>query len=83
MPRLKVTKHGHVTLPADVLEHLCVRPGDALVATELPNGRIELRARPTGKISDAFGYLSDKRRGRSLSIAEINKLTTLGWAGKR
>jgi hypothetical protein len=48
----------------------------------LPQGRNELGARPTGKISDTFGSL--KRKGNpSLSIEEMNEIIANGWAGKR
>jgi hypothetical protein len=39
---------------------------------KLPNGRIELKAaRPTGKISDVFGFLK-RKDGPSLSIEEMS-----------
>jgi hypothetical protein len=50
----------------------------------LPDGRIEVRAaRPTGKISDLFGSLKNKKKGPSLSIEEMNEVIARGWAGKR
>jgi hypothetical protein len=39
-------------------------------------------ARPTGEISDAFGFLK-KKGGPSLSIEEMNRIAARGWAGKR
>jgi hypothetical protein len=39
--------------------------------------------RPAGKISDVFGYLKTKRKGRTLSIEEMNEIIADGWAGKR
>jgi hypothetical protein len=54
-----------------------------IAVDKLPDGRIELKAaRPTGKISDAFGFLKGKDRP-SLSIEEISKAASSGWAGKR
>lgn len=51
---------------------------------KLPDGRIEVKsARPTGKISDLFGSLKAKKKGRSLSIEEMNEIVAGGWAGKR
>ena len=83
MSTLTVNAKGQVTLRKDLLKHLGVRPGDKIAVDKLPAGRIEVRAaRPTGKISDAFGFL--KRKGRpSLSIEEINEIAARGWAGKR
>jgi len=84
MRTLTVTAKGQVTLRKDVLEHLGVRPGEKISVDKLPDGRIEVKAvRPTGKISDAFGFLKAKRKGRSLSIDEINEIAARGWAGKR
>ena len=38
--------------------------------------------RPTGNISDVFGFL-ERPNGPSLSIEEINRIAARGWAGKR
>jgi AbrB family looped-hinge helix DNA binding protein len=81
---LTVTAKGQVTLRKDVLEHLGVRPGEKISVDQLPDGRIEVKAvRPTGEISDAFGFLKGKRKGRSLSIDEMNAIVARRWAGKR
>jgi AbrB family looped-hinge helix DNA binding protein len=83
MSTLTVTAKGQVTLRKDLLEHLGVHPGEKITVNKLPDGRIELRAaRPTGKISDAFGFLK-RDGGPSLSIEEINEIIANGWAGKR
>jgi AbrB family looped-hinge helix DNA binding protein len=83
MSTLTVTAKGQVTLRKDVLEHLGVQPGEKISVEKLPNGRVEVRAaRPTGKISDAFGFLK-RKDGPSLSIEEMNKIIADGWAGKR
>jgi AbrB family looped-hinge helix DNA binding protein len=80
---LTVTAKGQVTLRKDILKHLGVQPGEKIAVDKLPDGRIEVKAaRPTGKISDAFGYLKGKD-GPSLSIEEMNKIATRGWAGER
>lgn len=81
MQTFKVTAEGQVTLTAELLKHLGVQPGDMLVASELPNGSVELRAPP--KISDAFGFLRTQREGPPLSIEEINEIIAAGWAGER
>jgi AbrB family looped-hinge helix DNA binding protein len=84
MSTLTVTAKGQVTLRKDVLEHIGVQPGEKISVEKLPDGRIEVKAAgPTGKISDAFGYLKTKRKGRSLSIDDMNKIVARGWAGKR
>src|SRR3954463_7793078 len=72
MGTLTVTAKGQVTLRKDLLQHLGIQPGEKVLVEKLPGGRIEVKApRPSGKISDAFGFL--KREGRpALSIEEIN-----------
>jgi bifunctional DNA-binding transcriptional regulator/antitoxin component of YhaV-PrlF toxin-antitoxin module len=84
MSTLTVTAKGQVTLRRDLLKHLGVRPGEQITVDKLPDGRIEVKsARPTGKISDLFGSLKAKRKGRPLSIEEMNEIIAQGWAGKR
>jgi AbrB family looped-hinge helix DNA binding protein len=84
MSILTVTAKGQVTLRKDLLEHLGVQPGDKIAVDRLPDGRIEVKAaRPTGRISDLFGALRAKRKGRSLSIEEMDRIIARGWAGKR
>lgn len=84
MSTLTVTAKGQVTLRKDLLEHLGVHPGEKITVDKLPDGRIEVKAaRPMGQISDLFGSLKTKRKGRSLSIEAMNKVIARGWAGKR
>jgi AbrB family looped-hinge helix DNA binding protein len=83
MSMLTVTSKGQVTLRKDLLKHLGVQPGEKIVVDKLPDGRIEMKAvRPTGKISDVFGFL-ERPNGPSLSVEEINRIAARGWAGKR
>jgi hypothetical protein len=50
---------------------------------KFPGGLIEVNAaRPTGKISDAFGFLK-RKEGPSLSVEEMNKIAARSWAGKQ
>jgi AbrB family looped-hinge helix DNA binding protein len=84
MSTLTVTAKGQVTLRKDVLDHLGVHPGEKITVNKLPNGKIEVEAaRPTGKISDVFGCLKGKRKGKALSIEDMNEIIARGWAGKR
>jgi hypothetical protein len=54
-----------------------------LAVEKLPERRIEVRAAGrTGKISDVFGRLKQKR-GPALSIEETGEIAARGWAGKR
>jgi bifunctional DNA-binding transcriptional regulator/antitoxin component of YhaV-PrlF toxin-antitoxin module len=84
MSTLTVTAKGQVTLRKDMLKHLGVHPGEKITVEKLPDSRIEMKAaRPAGKISDAFGLLRAKRKGRSLSIEDMNEIAARGWVGKR
>jgi AbrB family looped-hinge helix DNA binding protein len=84
MSTLTITSKGQVTLRKDLLEHFGVHSGDKITVEKLPDGRIEVRAAPpAGKISDLFGSLKGKKKGRSLSIDEMNEVIARGWASKR
>jgi AbrB family looped-hinge helix DNA binding protein len=83
MSRLTVSAKGQITLRRDLLKHLGIQPGAKVAVEKLPDGRIEIKAaRPTGKISDAFGFLK-RKSGPSLTIDAMNKIAAWGWAGKR
>ena len=83
MSTLTVTAKGQVTLRKDVLRHLGVRPGEKISVDKLPDGRIVVKAaRPTGNISDVFGFLK-RKNGPRLSIEDMNRVIARGWAGKR
>jgi AbrB family looped-hinge helix DNA binding protein len=83
MSLLTVTAKGQVTLRKEILQHLGIQPGDKVSVDKLPDGRIEVKAaRPSGKISDAFGLLKSEN-GPVLSIEDMNRIIADGWAGKR
>jgi bifunctional DNA-binding transcriptional regulator/antitoxin component of YhaV-PrlF toxin-antitoxin module len=83
MSTLTVSAKGQITLRRDLLKHLGIQPGAKVAVEKLPDGRIEIKAaRPTGKISDAFGFLK-RKSGPSLTIDAMNKIAARGWAGKR
>ncbi|HEY6352139.1 MAG TPA: AbrB/MazE/SpoVT family DNA-binding domain-containing protein [Candidatus Angelobacter sp.] len=80
MTKLTVTAKGQVTLKQDLLKHLGVSPGEKIEADKLPDGRIVVRAAAQdGAIADFIGCLS-QRSGPKLTIDEINKISTQGWA---
>jgi hypothetical protein len=80
--KLTLTANGALTLSAQLLQHLGVRPGSLLDVTLLPDGRIELEAtRARGHISDVFGMLK-RPDGPVYSIEEINDIAARGWAGE-
>lgn len=70
-----------MTLKKPLLAHLGVQPGQRIASELKPDGGVELRAAPTGKISDVFGIL--KRPGqRAVTIEEMNEIIARGWAGE-
>ena len=80
MTTLTVTAKGQVTLKQDLLKHLGVGPGEKIEADKLPDGRVVVRAvARDGAISDFIGCLS-KKRGRNLTIEELNEIASRGWA---
>ena len=52
---LLVTAKGQLTLKKETLAHLGVQPGQRVSVELRPDGVVELRPAPRGKISDAFG----------------------------
>jgi len=79
MGTLKVTAKGQVTLRKDILEHLGVGPGQQIEVEKLPDGRIEVRAAPSGEISAVFGLLK-KKGGPVLTVDQMNEIARRGWA---
>jgi AbrB family looped-hinge helix DNA binding protein len=82
MSTLTVGAKGQLTLHKDVLEHLGVHPGEKIIVSKLPNGRIEIAAARARRISNVFGLLKGKGEP-SLSIEEMNEVAARGWAGER
>ncbi|HXW21177.1 MAG TPA: AbrB/MazE/SpoVT family DNA-binding domain-containing protein [Roseiarcus sp.] len=83
MTILTVTAKGQVTLRKEVLRHLGVGPGDKIAVDLLPERRIEVcSVKSTGEIDGFFGCL--RRRGaRSLSLEDIARVASEGWAAGR
>jgi AbrB family looped-hinge helix DNA binding protein len=83
MTTLTVTAKGQVTLRKDVLQHLGVGPGQKIEVSELPGGRIEVRAaRPAGTVDGFIGLLAGKTR-KVATIEEMNEAAASGWAGRK
>ncbi len=82
MTTLTVTAKGQVTFAREVLEHLCIKPGEKVELDLLPGGRCMLRAaHSSGTIKGFVGLLAGKTKKVATSD-EINKSTAKGWAGK-
>ncbi len=73
-----VTAKGQVTLRKDLLRHLGIQPGEKITFDKLPDGQIVVKAaRPTGHISDVFGFLKNDTN-IVLSIDEMNEAIAKG-----
>lgn len=81
MSTLTITAKGQVTFRKDILRHLGIGPGEKLAVDKLPDGRVEVRAAPTGRISAVFNSLK-KPGARRLSVDEMNKIIARGWTAK-
>jgi len=81
MSTLTITAKGQVTFRKDILKHLGVAPGEQVSIEKLPDGRVEVKAAPVGKISDVFNCLKKPGR-RALSVDEMNEIAARGWAGQ-
>lgn len=79
---LTVTAKGQITLRKEVLQHLGVGPGQKVEVDMLPNGRVEVRAKPAGSIEDFIGC-AHRAGAKPLTIEEINEIAAQGWAGSR
>jgi antitoxin PrlF len=79
---LTITTKGQITLRKEVLQHLGVGPGQKVEVDLLPNGRVELRAKPSGSIEDFFGC-AHQPGTNPLTIEEINEIIADSWAGIR
>lgn len=82
MTTLSVTAKGQITLRKNLLHHLGVEPGQKLEISELPGGRIELRAaHPVGTIDGFIGLLAGKSR-KVATVDEMNEAISSAWAGR-
>lgn len=83
MATLTVTAKGQVTLRKDLLRHLGVEPGQKIEISELPGGRIEVKAaRLTGSIGGFIGLLAGKTR-KVATVEEMNEAVASAWAGHK
>lgn len=78
---LTVTAKGQVTLKQAVLRHLGIKPGDTVVVDLGPERDAVIRAAPGATIDAFFSCLPSP--DRSVSLEEMEKAITAGWAGKR
>ncbi len=83
MTTLTVTAKGQVTLRKDLLQHLGVEPGQKIDVTELPGGRIEIRAaRVAGTIGDFIGLLAGKST-KVATLDEMEEAIAKAWADQQ
>ena len=81
--RLTVSDDGHLTLDAETLRSLGLKPGDRVVVEALTGGGFSVRAAPEPGSLDAFFSCLPKYDGPPVSIDEMNEAIAAGWAGER
>jgi bifunctional DNA-binding transcriptional regulator/antitoxin component of YhaV-PrlF toxin-antitoxin module len=80
MTTLTVTSKGQVTFKQDLLKHLGVRPGQKIEVEKTPHGGITVKAVQKQKeIADFIGCLAQQPTA-TLTIDEMNVITTQAWA---
>jgi bifunctional DNA-binding transcriptional regulator/antitoxin component of YhaV-PrlF toxin-antitoxin module len=79
---LKVTSKGQVTLPAEMLDQLGVRPGGKITAEFVAPGRAEVHAAQPGAGLERFVGCLKGSRGRRLSVKDMQEVVRGAWAGK-
>jgi antitoxin PrlF len=82
MSSQSVTAKGQVTLKRDLLQHLGIKPGERIDFDKLPGGELRMRAaHPRGRIDNFIGRHAGKVK-KSLTIEEMNRIASAGWAGQ-
>ena len=81
MSHLKITSKGQVMLRTELLKHLGVQAGQKVTVEYLPDGRMALKAAPTGTITTIFDALKRDAAPR-LTLEEIAAIGKEGWAGR-
>ena len=80
---LKITSKGQVTFRKEVLDQLGVRPGDRITVELVGPGRLEVRPALSGANLAGFVGCLKKAGTKKLSLDEIKKIASQGWAGRR
>ncbi|SFR86881.1 hypothetical protein SAMN05428960_2456 [Mitsuaria sp. PDC51] len=87
--RMKIDTRGsidQVMLPAEVIEHLGLLPGECIDVDFWANGTVYLHLeRRTSQVDSVAGMLRDRPRKQKkpLSLKQIRKAIEDGWAGRR
>lgn len=81
MTTLNVTSKGQVTLRKELLDHLGVQPGQEIEVTELPGGRIEIRARRRDGTIEGFIGLLAGTSDKIASLDELERAAAEAWWG--
>ena len=85
---MKISLEGapdDVRLPAEILRHLGVEPGDAIDVDFWSNGTCILHlCRKSSRIESIVGILADRtRKKKRVSLKQMKKAIEDGWSGKR
>jgi len=81
MTTLTITAKGQVTLRQELLKHLGVSPGQKIEVDMLPDGKLCIKGKHNGTLSDFIGCLSQVGQP-TLSTDDMNNITGKAWAGE-
>lgn len=82
MTTLTVAAKGPVTLRKDLLQQLGVAPDQKLDVTELPGGRIEVKAARSAGTIEGFIGLAAGKSGKAATLDELHEAVAKCCAGK-
>ena len=77
-----VTSKGQITLKRELLHHLGVQPGERIDFEKLPGGELRLRATERHASIDQFIGRHKGKVQKPLTIEEMNRIASAGWAGR-
>jgi antitoxin component of MazEF toxin-antitoxin module len=81
MIALTVTASGQITLVPAIMSHLGIKPGQQVELHLLPDGKVNINARPRKPFKDCIGLLAETTK-KVATIEEINEAVSNGWSGE-
>jgi len=73
----KIDNEGQITIPAEIIKNLDLKPGDYVSLIENEDGKYSFHK--AGSIKDMLGCIH--WTGKPVTIEEMNETIAKGWAG--
>jgi AbrB family looped-hinge helix DNA binding protein len=73
----KINPEGQITIPAEIIKKLGLKPGDYVSLIESEDGKYSFQK--AGSIKDLAGCIH--WTGKPVTIEEMNETIAKGWAG--